>query len=261
MAMAERLLAERFNRPGHTVVDHRTWAFVSDGDLMEGVASEACSLAGHLALGKLALVYDDNRITIDGETALSFSEEVGARFEGYGWRVLRVDDGNDIVALDRAYADVRESADRPTLIILRTVIADPAPTKRNTAEAHGAPLGKDEVARTKQILGWPEEPFHVPAEVAGEATRMRARGDAMREEWQAAHAAWTAAHAELAAQLTDGIARLMNDEAVYAYRFTGKRFDCGSKIGYLQANVEYALAHPELASSFKAYIKKLAKDL
>jgi transketolase len=220
MAMAERLLAERFNRPGHSVVDHRTWAFVSDGDLMEGVASEACSLAGHLALGKLALVYDDNRITIDGETTLSFSEEVGTRFEGYGWRVLRVEDGNDILALDRAYAEVRESADQPTLIILRTVIADPAPTKRNTAEAHGAPLGRDEVARTKQILGWPDEPFHVPTEVAEEATRIRARGSAMREEWQAAHAAWTASHADLAAQLASALSgRLTLDWSAVLPRF------------------------------------------
>jgi transketolase len=220
MAMAERLLAERFNRPGHTVVDHRTWAFVSDGDLMEGVASEACSLAGHLALGKLALVYDDNRITIDGETTLAFSEDVGARFEGYGWRVLRVNDGNDIVALDRAYADARDSADRPTLIILRTVIADPAPTKRNTAEAHGAPLGKDEVARTREILGWPDEAFHVPEEVAEEASRIRARGAALREEWQSAQMAWGAAHADLAAQLADALsARLDVDWSAVLPRF------------------------------------------
>ncbi len=201
MAIAERILAERFNRPGHAPVGHRTWAFVSDGDLMEGVASEACSLAGHLGLGSLALVYDDNRITIDGEASLAFSEDVGRRFEAYGWRVFRVDDGNDIVALDRTFAQVRGHHDRPALVILRTVIADPAPSKRNTADAHGAPLGKDEVARTKEILGWPAEPFHVPPDVAEEAPRLRARGTQLREEWERRHARWTAAHPDLAGQL------------------------------------------------------------
>ena len=205
MAMAERLLAERFNRPGHAVVNHRTWAFVSDGDLMEGVASEACSLAGHLALGKLALVYDDNRITIDGETTLSFTEDVGRRFEGYGWRVIRVNDGNDVVALDRAYAEVRETSDRPTLIILRTIIADPAPTKRNTTKSHSAPLSKEEIARTKQILRWPDEPFHVPADVAEERARIRARGAALHEEWQSTLSAWAAAHTDLSGQLSTAL--------------------------------------------------------
>jgi transketolase len=163
MAIAERILAERFNRPGLPVVNHRVWAFVSDGDLMEGVASEAASLAGHLRLGKLNLIYDDNRITIDGETSLAFSEDVGQRFEAYGWHVQRVGDGNDLDAIATALEAARDETLKPSLVILRTHIADPAPTKRDTAEAHGAPLGAEEVRRTKEIIGWPTEPaFHVP---------------------------------------------------------------------------------------------------
>ena len=184
MAIAERILADRFNRPGHEIVNHRVWAFVSDGDLMEGVAGEAASLAGHLRLGKLALVYDDNHITIDGDTALTFSEDVARRFEAYGWHVHRVGDGNDLDAIAGALQRAHEATDRPTLVILRTVIADPAPTKRNTSDAHGAPLGAAEVRRTKEIMGWPvEPPFHVPIE-AYEGWRPA------RERGAAAHAAW-----------------------------------------------------------------------
>src|SRR5215217_8996567 len=141
MAMAERFLAAYFNRPGHPLVDHRTWVFASDGDLMEGVASEAASLAGHLRLAKLTVLYDDNHITIDGDTALTFSEDVPRRFEAYGWRVLEVTDGNDLGVISQAFETARAESAKPTLVALRTVIADPAPTKRNSADAHGAPLG------------------------------------------------------------------------------------------------------------------------
>ncbi|MCU0620194.1 MAG: transketolase [Gemmatimonadales bacterium] len=200
MAMAERFLAERFNRPGHAIVEHRTWALVSDGDLMEGVASEAASLAGHLRLGKLTLIYDDNRITIDGTTALAFSEDVGRRFEAYGWRVLRVADGNDLAAIDAALAQAAAETTRPTLVVLRTVIADPAPTKRDTSAAHGAPLGADEVRRTKAILGWPEDAaFHVPDAAYADMRAAVARGDALAADWQARFTAYTAAYPEEAA--------------------------------------------------------------
>jgi transketolase len=184
MALAERILAEHFNQSGHTVVDHRVWAFASDGDLMEGVASEAASLAGHLRLGKLTVVYDDNHITIDGDTALTFSEDVGRRFEAYGWHVLKVGDGNDLTGIAAAYQVAREETERPSLIILRTVIADPAPTRRNTAEAHGAPLGADEVRRTKEILGWPQEPrFHVPDDALAHWRMASARGSELEAAW------------------------------------------------------------------------------
>ncbi len=201
MAIAERIIAERFNRPGLEIVDHRVWAFVSDGDLMEGVASEAASLAGHLRLGKLTLIYDDNHITIDGDTALTFSEDVGRRFEAYGWHVARVADGNDLGGIIAALARARDTTDRPSLIILRTVIADPAPSKRNTSEAHGAPLGAVEVRKTKEIIGWPAEPaFHVPPEAREGWREGRERGAGAHAAWRERMARYTERHPEDAAE-------------------------------------------------------------
>jgi transketolase len=202
MAIAERFLAEHFNRPDHTVVDHRTWVFASDGDLMEGVASEAASLAGHLRLGKLTVVYDDNHITIDGDTSLTFSEDVPRRFEAYGWRVLKVGDGNDLAAIGGALETARGESTRPTLIVLRTVIADPAPTKRNSADAHGAPLGTEEVRRTKEIMGWPLEPkFYLPEKALTHWRTAVGRGAEYEAAWQQRLDAFTAAHPALAAEL------------------------------------------------------------
>ncbi len=202
MAMAERFLAAHFNRPNHAIVDHRIWAFASDGDLMEGVASEAASLAGHLRLGKLTVVYDDNHITIDGDTALTFSEDVPRRFESYGWRVLKVADGNDLSAITDAYEAARADSARPTLIALRTIIADPAPTKRNSADAHGAPLGADEVSRTKEILGWPQEPkFHVPDDALEHWRAAVGRGAELEAGWRKRLAAYAAEFPELAREL------------------------------------------------------------
>lgn len=202
MAIAERLLADRFNRPGHRVVDHRTWAFVSDGDLMEGVAGEAVSLAGHLRLGKLTLIYDDNHITIDGDTALTFSEDVPRRFEAYGWHVVRVSDGNDLDAIEQALEAARRETGRPSLVVLRTCIADPAPTKRNTAEAHGAPLGAEEVRRTKEIMGWPTEPpFYVPEDALAHWRAAVDRGRRLEADWLADWERYAAAHPQAAAEL------------------------------------------------------------
>jgi transketolase len=150
---------------------------------MEGVASEAASLAGHLRLGKLNLIYDDNHITIDGDTALSFSEDVPARFEAYGWHVLRVNDGNDLAAIAAALGAARGELGRPSFVMIRTHIADPAPTKRNTAAAHGAPLGAEEVAATKRILGWPASPFHIAPEALQWRERCQQRGRALHAEW------------------------------------------------------------------------------
>ncbi|MBL8969561.1 MAG: transketolase [Myxococcales bacterium] len=165
MALAERLLAATYNRPGLEIVDHCTYAICSDGDLMEGVASEAASLAGHLGLGKLIYLYDDNHITIDGATDLSFSEDVAGRFTAYGWHVERVD-GRDAAAVAGALVRARAEGERPSLICCRTTIADGSPNKAGTSGAHGAPLGDVEVAATKKALGWPEEPkFLVPDEV------------------------------------------------------------------------------------------------
>jgi transketolase len=206
MAMAERLLAERFNRPGHDIVNHRVWAFASDGDLMEGVASEAVSLAGHLRLGKLTVIYDDNHITIDGDTARSFNEDVGRRFEAYGWRVFHVADGNDLDAIDQALTLAAAEADRPTLISLRTIIGYPAPTRQNTAKAHGEALGKEEVRKTKEILGWPpDEAFFVPAEVAEQTASIVARGAERREAWERGFGRYRLAHGDLATQFDDAL--------------------------------------------------------
>jgi transketolase len=201
MAIAERFLAGHFNRPDHPIVDHRVWAFASDGDLMEGVSGEAASLAGHLKLGKLTVIYDDNHITIDGDTALTFSEDVSRRFEAYGWRVIKVADGNDLVAIANALEGARSEATHPTLVVLRTVIADPAPTKRNSADAHGAPLGSEEVRRTKEIMGWPQEPrFHVPDDALAHWRAAASRGAELEAGWRKRLDAYAATHPVLAAE-------------------------------------------------------------
>ncbi len=202
MAIAERVLAQQFNRPNLPLIDHRVWSFVSDGDLMEGVASEAASLAGHLGLGKLTLIYDDNHITIDGDTALAFTEDVGRRFEAYGWQVLRVADGNDLGAIDLRLAEAAKDDTRPSLVILRTEIGDPAPTKKGTAAAHGAPLGADEIRQAKDIMGWPAEPaFHVPPEAYADMGRARARGTAWVDDWEVLRDSYRESHPELAREL------------------------------------------------------------
>jgi transketolase len=200
MAMAERFLAGRFNRPGFDVVDHRVWALVSDGDLMEGVASEAASLAGHLRLAKLCCVYDDNRITIDGSTDLSFSEDVQKRFTAYGWKVVRVSSGTDLKAIQRALSAARRETDRPTLVILRTIIGEPAPTKQNTSAAHGAPLGASEVRGAKAAMGWPETPFYVPAEVDAQRERYARRGRREERAWRKRFEMYAAQHPAEAAE-------------------------------------------------------------
>jgi transketolase len=185
MAIAERWLAAQFNRPGHALVDHYTYAIVSDGDLMEGVASEAASLAGHLRLGKLIYLYDDNKISIDGSTQLAFTEDVGRRFEAYGWHVQRVGDGNDLDAVDAAIRAAQAEASRPSLIMCRTHIGFGSPNKQDTNKAHGEPLGEDEVKRTKQKLGWPESPtFLVPDEVRQAFRKAVERGKAWEADWR-----------------------------------------------------------------------------
>jgi len=202
MALAEAHLAQLFNRPGHSVVDHHTYFLASDGDLMEGVSHEACSLAGHLRLGRLIGIYDDNRITIDGKTDITFSDDTAKRFESYGWHVERVADGNDLGALDAALAAARRVADRPSLIIVRTHIAFGSPHKQDTPEAHGAPLGEDEVKLTKQRLGWPSlEPFHVPDDALAHWRLARERGARLEAEWSKKYDAYRRVHPELAAEL------------------------------------------------------------
>lgn len=200
MAIAERFLATYFNRPGYPIVDHHVYAIVSDGDLMEGVSSEAASLAGHLGLGKLIYLYDDNRITIDGSTSLAFTENVGQRFEAYGWHVQRVD-GNNLKEVEAALSAAQAATERPSLIIARTHIAYGSPNKQDTAEAHGAPLGEEEIKLTKRALGWPLEPaFYIPDEALGHFREALQQGRAWEAQWQAQFDAYAAAHPELAAE-------------------------------------------------------------
>jgi transketolase len=202
MAVAERLLAARFNREGYPLFDHRTWVFASDGDLMEGVASEASSLAAHLALDRLIVFYDDNEISIDGPTSLSFSEDVGKRYEAYGWHVQRVEDGSDLEALTAATEAALADDRRPSLIAVRTHIGHGSPAKQDTAAAHGSPLGADEVAATKKNLGWPEEPtFHIPEEAREALGEAAARGAGQARAWDALIDGYRADYPELAAEL------------------------------------------------------------
>jgi transketolase len=200
MAMAERYLAHRFNRPGHEIVNHRTFAIVSDGDLMEGISNEASSLAGHLKLGKLTFLYDSNGVSLDGPTSMAFTEDVGRRYEGLGWQVLKVEDGNtDLDGIDRALAAAEQETRRPTIIIVRTTIGYGSPHKAGTSEAHGSPLGPEEVVATKKALGWEhEEPFYVPEEALAHFRTAVDRGKQSHFEWSRRFDGWATANRELA---------------------------------------------------------------
>ena len=202
MAMAEAHLAARFNRPGHPVIDHRTYVIASDGDMMEGVQSEACSLAGDLQLGKLIVLYDDNGITLSGTTSITFREDVGARFTAYGWHVQRVEDGNDLMAVDTALREAQQIADRPSLLMVRTIIGFGAPHKQGTFHAHGSPLGPDEVRAAKESQGWPVEPaFLNPDEARVHFRSAVERGARSEEQWQHRLAAYAAAFPDLGREL------------------------------------------------------------
>jgi transketolase len=206
MALAERMLAARFNRPGHEVVDHRTWVVASDGDLMEGVASEACSLAGHLGLGRLCVFYDDNRITIDGSTSLAFTEDVARRFEAYGWDVVRLPDTATPDDLERAARAAASQEARPTLVVLRTHIGHGAPNKQDTAKAHGEALGAEEARLAKRSYGWPEDArFLVPDDVRAHMRGAVARGEEARDAWGKRLEAYAAAHPDDARAFEDAL--------------------------------------------------------
>ena len=207
MAIAERYLGILFNRAGHTIIDHNTYALVSDGDMMEGVVSEASSIAGHLGLGKLLFLYDANQITLDGPLSLTMDEDVGARYAAYGWHVQHVEDGNtDLASLDAAITAAKAEFDRPSLIVIRTTIGYGSPKKAGTSTAHGSPLGELEVAATKKALGWdPEAHFFVPDEVRVHMAEGGKRGAQAHADWDARLAAYRAAHPDLAALLETAI--------------------------------------------------------
>ncbi|HEY9446827.1 MAG TPA: transketolase, partial [Burkholderiales bacterium] len=202
MALAEAQLATRYNRPGFDIIDHATYAIASDGDLMEGVASEAASLAGHLRLGKLTCLYDDNQVTLAAGTSVTFTEDRARRFEAYGWHTVSVADGNDLGAIDAALQAARAETGRPSLILVRTHIGYGSPHKQDSFEAHGSPLGVDEVRLTKQALGWPAEPpFLIPAAALEHFREALPRGARAEAQWNARMAAYGKAFPELAAEL------------------------------------------------------------
>jgi len=201
MALAEKLLAAEFNRPGHKLVDHHTYAFLGDGCLMEGISHEACSLAAAWKLGKLIAFYDDNGISIDGQVAPWFGDDTAKRFEAYGWQVIGPVDGHDVDAVDAAIVKAKRSAEAPTLIICKTAIGKGSPNRANSAKAHGEPLGADEITLTRQAIGWNSGPFEIPAEVKS-AWDARERGAQAQAGWEATYASYAAAHPELAAEFT-----------------------------------------------------------
>ncbi len=206
MAMAERHLAARFNRPGNEIVDHHTYMICGDGDMMEGVSSEAASLAGHLGLGKLICIYDDNKISIEGNTEITFTEDVALRFKAYHWHILNVDDGNDIDAIYNAVQAAKSQTERPSLIVLRTHIAYGSPNKQDTADAHGAPLGEEEVRLTKKALGIPENNmFHIPDAVLNRFGQCVEAGKKAEAGWQEKFQAYSKKYPDMTEKWVDAM--------------------------------------------------------
>ena len=250
MALAEKLLAAHFNRPGHAIVDHHTYVFAGDGCLMEGISHEACSLAGTLGLGKLIAFYDDNGISIDGETRGWFTDDTPKRFQAYGWHVIANIDGHDIAAVDQAIRAARDVDDKPSLLCCKTVIAKGAPTKAGTADAHGAALGEKEVAATRAALGWLHPAFKIPADVYA-GFDARERGKHLSGEWTARLAAYRAAHPDLAAEFERRIAGTLPehfDDAVAAFvaQQDAKRENVATRKASQQAIAAYAALLPEM---------------
>ncbi|MBW1709494.1 MAG: transketolase [Deltaproteobacteria bacterium] len=197
MAIAERYLAAKFNRPGHEIINHFIYGIVSDGDLMEGVTHEAASLAGHLKLGKLIYLYDDNHISIEGPTDLAFTENRAARFEAYEWHVQQVEDGNDLKAIEKAITNAQKETERPSLIAVRTHIGYGSPNKQDKASAHGEPLGADEIKLTKENLRWPLDPaFHIPDEALNHFRQAIEQGKESENQWKALFSAYKEAYPE-----------------------------------------------------------------
>ena len=233
LALAERMLAARFNRPGHAILEHHTFTIASDGDMEEGVQSEAASIAGHLGLGRLIAFYDDNHISIEGDTKLAFSEDVGARYEAYGWHVQHLGEEISPDRLEEAARAAMAVEDRPSLIVCRTHIAFGSPNKQDTAGAHGSPLGEEEIRLTKERYGWPPEPsFYVPPAALEHCRETIVRGEALEREWDTRFTDYRAAHPEQADEL----------EAIFARRVPALppgplvRFDPATKIATRKAS-------------------------
>jgi transketolase len=263
MAMTERHLATVYNKPDCNLIDHYTYVMCGDGDMMEGVTSEAASLAGHLALSRLICLYDDNQISIEGSTDLAFTEDVGQRFEAYKWQVLRVADGNDPEAIGKALEAAREETERPTLIMLRTQIAYGSPNKQGTADAHGAPLGEEEIRLTKNNLGMPDKAFYIPEEALAHMRRCVEAGHAAEKEWEPRLSAYRKQYPEEAARFEGAINRNLPggwdtglDDLRKIDGPVATRAASGKVLNALAANVSELIGgSADLAPSNKTYIE------
>jgi transketolase len=235
MAIAERRLAAEFDRPDHAIVDHRTYVIASDGDLQEGIASEAASLAGHLRLGKLLVLYDDNHIQLDGPTAMAWSEDVPKRFEAYGWHAQRVEDGNDLVAIEAAI-EAGLADDRPSLIAVRTHIGYGSPNKHDSQKAHGAPLGADEVRLTKEAYGWdPDRSFYVPDAARDHFRAAVGAGEALVAEWETRYYAYRALYPEAAAEFRRRVTRAGPADG-WATELDARTYETGTEVATRNAS-------------------------
>ncbi|KKC30752.1 transketolase [Caldanaerobacter subterraneus subsp. pacificus DSM 12653] len=262
MAMAERFLANKYNRGSYNIIDHYTYVIASDGDLMEGISHEAGSLAGHLKLGKLIVLYDSNDVTLDGDRHLSFTESVADRFKAYGWQVLRVDDGNDLDAIRNAISEAKKNTEQPTLIEVKTVLGYGAPNKAGKSDAHGAPLGEEEARLAKEYYKWEYEPFFIPEEIYEHyRAKVLERGKKAEEEWNKLFEAYKKEYPELAKELEDAINGNLPedwdkdmpsyDKGAYATRDVS-----GEMINALAKNIPYFIGgSADLASSNKTAIK------
>lgn len=268
MAMAEAQLGATYNRDGYDLINHYTYSICGDGDLMEGVSSEAASMAGHMKLGKLIVLYDSNDISLDGDLNLSFSENVAKRFEGYNWQVLRVEDGNDLDALAKAIEAAQADSDKPTLIEVKTMIGYGSPNKGGkggSAGPHGSPLGLDEAKLTKSFYEWPHEDFFVPEEVRAHFDSVKQAGVMASEAWDALYAKYKAAHPELAAQFETAVARKLPegwDADLPAYTPEDKplstRVASGNALNGLAGRVPHLMGgSADLESSTMTHLKGL----
>ncbi|MGH9365662.1 MAG: transketolase [Thermoanaerobaculia bacterium] len=264
MAIAERTLAAAFNRPGHEIVNHRTFAIVSDGDLMEGISGEAASLAGHLGLSKLIYLYDSNLVSLDGPTSMAFTEDVGRRYAAYGWNVLRVEKGDtDLEEIDRALTAAMGETRRPSLVIVRTTLGYGSPHKAGTSAAHGSPLGKEEVILTKKALGWEwTEPFYVPREALVRLRGAVEKGNAAQADWERRLAAHGREHPDLAAEWRRAWALELPegwDADLPVFQAGGKeatRVAGGAALNAIAARVPYLLGgDADLSESTKTSLK------
>ena len=226
MAIAEAHLAARFNREGAKIIDHYTYVMAGDGDMMEGVTAEACALAGHLRLGKLIVLYDDNNVCLAGSTGLSFTEDLAMRFKAYGWQVQQVKDGNDVAAIDKAVKKAKKETERPSLICIKSIIGCGAPHKQGSCDAHGAPLGADELMGAKQALGWPvESSFYVPEDVHEYFRRAIAHGEKSEREWRKEFQKFREDDSQLAVEFS----RIMSGELPADWETALSPFPAGSK--------------------------------